>query len=217
MSTAQKNSNPFTEPSLVETYEDWYSTQGKRADHLEKELLQWLINHFEDPISILEVGCGTGHFARWFESIGLRSIGLDLSLVMLREAQRYGLRSIVQGDATLLPFEDDTFDLVTMITTIEFIQQPLKALHDATRVAKKGIFLGVINRESWIGRQYRRQGGLPWQSARFFSPEELIRMLKTIKDPASEPFWRTTLWRFTPWALPLRWGGFIGMGIKLKG
>ena len=216
MTKNQTNSNPFDDLSLVQEYEDWYTNQGRRADRLEKTLLEWLIGHFQEPISILDVGCGTGHFTRWFESIGLRTAGFDISSVMLAEARLRGLRVAVQGDALCLPFEDGAVDLVAMITTIEFLEDPSVALREATRVAKKGVFLGVINRESWIGKEYQQQGGPPWQSAHFFTPDELIQMLGAIKDSASDPFWRTTLWRFFPCALPLPWGGFIGIGLRLK-
>ncbi|MEA1976885.1 MAG: methyltransferase domain-containing protein [Chloroflexota bacterium] len=216
MTKKQTNANPFDDLSLVQEYEDWYTNQGHRADRLEKKLLEWLIGHFQEPISILDVGCGTGHFTRFFETLGVRAVGLDISPAMLVEARRHGLRVAVQGDALRLPFEDGAVDLIAMITTIEFLEDPSIALREATRVAKKGLILGVINRKSWIGREYQQQGGPPWKSAHFFTPDELIQMLGTIKDSAFAPFWRTTLWRFLPWALPLPWGGFIGIGLHIK-
>ena len=216
MNEEQMSLNPFNDLSLVQEYEDWYMNRGRRADRLEKTLLEWLIGHFQEPISILDVGCGTGHFTRWFSSIGLRAVGFDISSAMLAEASQRGLRVAVQGDALHLPFEDHAVDLVAMITSIEFVEDPSIALREATRVAKKGVFLGAINRESWIGREYQQQGGPIWQSAHLFTPDELIQMLGAIKDSASDPFWRTTLWRFFPWALPLPRGGFIGIGLRLK-
>ncbi len=184
----QTNSNPFDDLSLVQEYEDWYTNQGRRADRLEKTLLEWLIGHFQEPSSILEVGCGTGHFTRCFETLGLRAVGLDISPVMLAEARRHGLRVVVQGDASHLPFADGVFDLVAMITTIEFLRNPLAALQETSRVARRRLILGVINRESWIGKDYQQQGGPPWQSAHFFTPDEMIQMLGAIKDSASDPF-----------------------------
>ena len=216
MTKKQTNSNPFDDLSLIQEYEDWYTNQGRRADCLEKILLEWLIGHFQEPISILDVGCGTGHFTRWFESIGLRAVGLDISPAMLTEARRHGLRVAVQADASHLPFADGAFEIVAMITTIEFLRDTLAALQETSRVARRGLILGVINRKSWIGRAYQQQGSPPWQSAHFFTPDELIQMLEAIKDSESDPFWRTTLWRFLPWALPLPWGGFIGIGLRLK-
>jgi len=210
------NQNPFADPTFVEGYEDWYSTLGQRADRLEKKLLAWLLDAFNDAHTILEVGCGTGHFTRWFESRGMFPVSLDLSRMMLRKASRWSMLLAVEGDAVHLPFKDDAVDLVAMITTLEFIEAPMAALQEARRVASQGMLLGVINREGWVGRSYRRKGGAPWTSAHFYTPGELIRMLNALNRPTSAPFWQTTLWPFLPWALPLPGGGFIGMGIKFE-
>jgi len=207
----QTNSNPLDNLSLVLEYEGWYTNHGSRADCLEKTLIKWLIGHFQEPISILEIGCGTEHFTRWFESVGLREVGFDLSSAMLADAGLRGLRVVVQGDALHLPFKAEAVDLVAMITTIEFLEDPFIDLREATRVARKGVLLRAINRESWIGREHQQQGGPIWQSAHFFTSDELIQMLGAIKDAASDPFWRTTLWRFFPWALPLSFGDFVDL------
>jgi ubiquinone/menaquinone biosynthesis C-methylase UbiE len=106
MTKKQTNSNPFDDLSLIQEYEDWYTNQGRRADRLEKTLLEWLIGHFQEPSSILDVGCGTGHFTRYFEILGLRAVGLDISPSMLAEARRHGLRVAVQADAAHLPFAE---------------------------------------------------------------------------------------------------------------
>lgn len=207
--------NPFDDPALASGYEAWYADQGRRADRLEKALLRWFIAHFPRSGSILEVGCGTGHFTRWFEGLGLRAVGLDISAIMLEIAKGHGGDLWVHGDASDLPFPGGAFDLLAMITTLEFLDDPLAALREAGRVARKGLILGVINRESWIARRYRRQGSPPWESAHFFNPGELIHLLRTIDEARGELFWRTTLYRFTPWASKLPWGGFIGIGLRL--
>lgn len=115
-----------------------------------------------------------------------------------------------------LPFGLESFDLVTLITTLEFLPEPTLALAEAARVARRGLVLGVINRESHIGRDYQRQGAPPWQSAQFYTPSELVRMIHKARLSSHRPFWRTTLWRVFPWGLPLPWGGFIGMGLRLE-
>ena len=62
--------NPFLDTEIAADYEKWYQKEGLRADNEEKEILHWLINEFSDVTSIIEVGCGTGHFSRWFKSLG---------------------------------------------------------------------------------------------------------------------------------------------------
>ena len=82
--------NPFTNPTIAAGYEAWYETSGCRADRLEKALLKRLLTGFSRARTLLEVGCGTGHFTRWFDERGLQAMGLDLSSPMLAEAVRLG-------------------------------------------------------------------------------------------------------------------------------
>lgn len=207
--------NPFCNTSIAQEYEDWYATLGRRADRLEKNIFKWLLGRFSGAHSILEVGCGTGHFTRWFYSQGMSATGVDSSAAMLAETKRETSPAYVLGDAHNLPFAPNSFDLVTFITTIEFLSDPAQALSEATRVARQGIIIGAINRKSWIGQEYLRQGGPIWGHAQLFTLKELSCMVTKIQARVVRRFWKTTLWKLHPWALPLSCGGFIGMGIKI--
>ncbi len=69
-------------------YEAWYEMpEGHRADELEKAVLGWLLQGYPGWGSVLELGCGTGHFTRWLSDEGLAAVGLDLSAAMLAKAQ----------------------------------------------------------------------------------------------------------------------------------
>jgi ubiquinone/menaquinone biosynthesis C-methylase UbiE len=208
--------NPFDQAQMAAGYETWYKTVGQRADRLEKALLKELLARFPTVETILEVGCGTGHFTRWFEDLGLKAVGLDLSSAMLNEAKGNEGQKVLQSDAHSLPFADHSFDVVALITTLEFLQDPTLALREAQRVAQEGLLIGTINRTSWIGKKYQHQGGVPWDSARFFNPYELVKIVELSGAKKSKLFWKTTLWRWLPWALPLPWGGFIGMAVRIN-
>ena len=208
--------NPFANPLIASTYEAWYQTAGRRADRQEKALLKRLLNGFPTAHSILDAGCGTGHFTRWYGEQGLRAVGLDLSRPMLEEAK--GLRNppCLQGDALALPFRSASLDLVALITTLEFLPDPVQALVEALRVARQGLLLGVLNAQSRLGQKYKREGGPIWETAHFFTPHELERVVQQVTDKKPKVIWQTTLWPFWPGALPLPWGGFIGMAVKLS-
>ena len=210
-------SNPFADPALVVSYEDWYRTTGRRADRLEKALLQRLLSRFPQAHTILEVGCGTGHFSRWFRELGLQVTGLDLARPMLAEAARLGSPLCVRGNGLALPFPAGGLDLVALVTTLEFVPDPARALVEALRVARQGVILGVLNRHSILGRRLKRQGGPVWGVARFYTPGDMARLVH--RAAAGKPIglhWRTTLWPLWPTALPLPWGAFIGMAIELE-
>jgi ubiquinone/menaquinone biosynthesis C-methylase UbiE len=198
----------------VAGYEAWYETTDQQIDQREKTLLKWLLECFHRVKTILEVGCGTGHFTRWFSELGLQATGLDLSRPMLEEAKSLGDSVWLQGDALMLPFLSESIDLVALITTLEFLSDPGQALIEASRVARQGIVLGVLNAKSRLGREYRREGGPIWRTARFFTPDDLKRIILEVIDRRISIVWRTTLWPLWPDALPLPWGGFIGMAVK---
>jgi ubiquinone/menaquinone biosynthesis C-methylase UbiE len=208
--------NPFTDPTIIAGYEAWYETSGCWADRLEKALLKRLLAGFSRARTLLEVGCGTGHFTRWFGELGLQVMGLDLSPPMLAEAVRLGSPPCVLGDALALPFLDGAFDVVALITTLEFVTDPTQVLAEATRVARHGLILGVLNRQSLLAWRRKRSGEALWQEARFFTPAELVRLVQqAVAGKQAKVLWRTTLWPVWPGELPLPWGGFIGMAVSM--
>jgi SAM-dependent methyltransferase len=210
--------NPFEDASVVRGYEQWYQGRGQAADRLEKRLLARLLSHYPRATTLLEVGCGTGHFTRWLAQQGFQAVGLDLSPLMLEEARRLNGLRYVQGDALALPFESGFFDVVAMITTLEFVADPQRALSEAVRVARQGLILGVLNRCSLLARRRKAAARSPWDVARFFTPGELARLVQQVAgERFRRPYWRTTLWP-SPLggSLPLPWGGFVGMRVDLE-
>ena len=210
--------NPFVDPAIASRYEDWYTGPGRRADSLEKDLLEKLLRAFPGARSVLEVGCGTGHFTRWLAERGLNATGVDVSQPMLAEARRHGGGShYVEGDALALPVADRSYDVVALITALEFVPDPGRVLAEAVRVARVGILLGVLNRWSLLALRHRYAGKAVWRAARFFGPWELALLVRQAAGQrAGAITWRTTLWLLPGVAdLPLPWGGFIGMAVQL--
>ena len=65
--------------------------------------------------TILDFGCGTGRFLRFFGSRGLKVIGTDITFDMLSEAQRLGMppqASVMQTDGVSLPVRDQSIDII---------------------------------------------------------------------------------------------------------
>ncbi len=207
-----QRSNPFQDPVLAARYQGWYAGSGLASVRPERSLLRWVLAHFPAPATLLEVGCGTGEFTRWFRHEGLRTFGVDASWPMLAEARRLDSGACACAEAEALPFPDGAFDVTALVTTLEFVASPIQVLREACRVARRGLVLGVINRTSLVGRRYRRTGGL-WDAARFFAPGELKEAVLEAVGPDADITWRTTLWPWFERSLPLPWGGFIGMAV----
>ena len=204
-------------------YESWYATaEGRRADAEEKTVLSSLLDSFPGVGSVLEVGCGTGHFTRWLSDLGLAPVGLDVSAAMLEQAQALGGVPLVGGDGLHLPFAEDAFDLVVYITTLEFLERPRDALVEGMRVGRQGLLLGMLNRWSPLGL-LRRLAALRrptvYDAARFFGLAELGRLLRSVAMEDARIVWRQALlprgWPRAPNCIP--WGGFIGMALIADG
>jgi SAM-dependent methyltransferase len=104
---------------------------------------------------LLDIGCGTGDHLALFRKKGCDVTGLDASPFLLDLAgQRLGHRAeLRQGRAEDLPFSDNEFDIVTLITSLEFTEDPARAIAEAIRVCRGRIFIGAMNRLSPIGAQ----------------------------------------------------------------
>ena len=102
---------PFEQ--VARAYDTWYETRrGQRADLAERALLEWLVGPGSGAETLLEVGCGSGHFAAWLERRPQRVVGLDRSPAMLGELRRRHPRlSVVLGDGHTLPFRDGAVDV----------------------------------------------------------------------------------------------------------
>ncbi len=180
-------------------YDQWYrSPKGSYVGDLERELLTDLMRP-ERGESLLDVGCGTGYFSFYFYQLGLKITGLDNSEEMLNVARskikKKGDIEFISGEATSLPFSDNSFDIVTLITSLGFIKEPSKAIREAFRVASKRVVLGTLNKYS-IWALYRRIEGLfrptVYNETRFYSLKGL-RNLVIPQAENSKIIWRSIL------------------------
>jgi SAM-dependent methyltransferase len=93
---------------------------------------------------VLEVGCGAASCARWLVTQGARVVASDLSAGMLRHAvtgaNRSGVRpTLVQCDATALPFADESFDIVcAAFGAIPFVVDSARVMSEVSRVLRPG-------------------------------------------------------------------------------
>jgi SAM-dependent methyltransferase len=85
---------------------------------------------------ILDCGSGTGYNLRQLSAYG-RAFGLDLSAAGLAMARLAG-RSVVQADATRLPYPSGRFDLVTSFDALQCIPDDAAAMDEMSRVLKRG-------------------------------------------------------------------------------
>lgn len=205
----------------TEVYEDYYEGRYKRAEIWQKKILAELIRKDKRVETLLEYGCGTTRFTRWWEEIGIEATGADLSPFMLAEGNRLFDGDLVWADAHHMPFRDNSFDALAFVATFAYYDDPVKVIREAARVGRCGIIFGIMNRNSTKVARRRIQelfGQNPYyETAHFYTPEKLISTIhEALEGRLYEIEWTATgLPKWFPvqrWGLPV--GDFFGLHLK---
>jgi SAM-dependent methyltransferase len=87
----------------------------------------------------LDAGCGSGMAAEMAAARGAEVSGVDAAEAMLSIARsRVPEGDFRTGDLEELPFADETFDVVTGFNSLQYAGNPVAALREVGRVAKRG-------------------------------------------------------------------------------
>lgn len=113
--------------------------------------------------NIIDLCCGTGDLARIIKQLHPDTCvtGIDISEKMLQIAKSKsskGKIQYLQGDVTNLPYQDNTFDIVTMGFGLRNIQNAEKAVEEAYRILKPhGSFLHLdFGEANFLSKIYER-------------------------------------------------------------
>jgi SAM-dependent methyltransferase len=126
-------------------YADLQEPQGRR---LFEEAVR--LTGLDSGSAVLDVGCGAGGFCRLAAEAGASVAGIDAAAALIEIArERVPAGRFDVGDLQFLPYDDDSFDVVTGINSFQYAADPVAALAEARRVAKPGgtVFALVWGRE----------------------------------------------------------------------
>lgn len=207
----------------TDTYEQWYEGRYKRAEIWQKKVMGQLVGADKRVKTLLEFGCGTTRFTRWWHEIGIEATGGDISPFMLSQAVHLFKGDIVMADSHFMPFKDNSFDSVAFITTFEYYKDPVKVIQEAARVGKYGIAMGMMNRNT--PRYFRRRiqqafGKNPFYvTATFYTPRTLIKIIEQALQGREYTIqWTCTglpkWWPVQQWRMP--YGDFFGVYIQFN-
>lgn len=103
---------------------------------------QWILDQCKTGERILDIGSADGHI---FRDSGRNMTHIDID--------KYDLPNFVQMDAHELKFQDKSFDIAVLGELLEHVNDPVKVLHEAKRVAHK-LVITVPDEENWAPENY---------------------------------------------------------------
>jgi SAM-dependent methyltransferase len=167
-----------------EAYDAWYETpRGSWIGQREGRLI---LRHLKPAPAdaLLDVGCGTGFFTRYFARRQRAAVvGIDPDRAAIRFARGRAVASerYVVGSAEALPFRTGAFDLAISVTALCFIADQDRALREVLRVTRRRFAIGLLNRHSLL---WRRKGRGPdvggYRGARWHTRREAARLFASV-------------------------------------
>jgi SAM-dependent methyltransferase len=116
--------------------DDWALSEDQQVPTYEKALQRVELRAGQH---VLDIGCGAGAFLRLVAARGVVAFGLDASEALIELARtRLPEADLRVGEMEALPYQDDSFDLVTGFNSFFFATDIVAALREAGRVAKPG-------------------------------------------------------------------------------
>jgi len=121
------------EPGIYKTYqfENMYPVFKDLATSIKRQF---------NPTKVLDVGCAKGFLVKAFEDVGINAWGVDISEYAISKAPEDIRSKLYRVDLNrdILPFEDEYFDFVTFLGTIEYLNNHKHAINEIKRVLRDG-------------------------------------------------------------------------------
>lgn len=101
--------------------------------------LPWIREQVDAKKKVVDIGCNKGHLFEGYDRSTITSVDIDL----------YDIQNFVRANAQELPFKDKEFDCAVLAEIVEHCPEPIKALSEARRVAKK-VVITVPYEHKWV-------------------------------------------------------------------
>ena len=161
---------------------------------------------------VLDLAAGTATSSQPFAAAGAYTVPCDFSLGMLKVGkERQPHMPFTAGDATKLPFRDDTFDAVTISFGLRNVQDTDAALREMYRVTKPGgrVVICEFSQPTWkpfrtVYTEYLMRALPPVATAVSSNPDAYVYLAESIRAwPAQDVLaarlqgagWSKVAWR----------------------
>ena len=125
--------------------EKYYKKAEDKSDFAggyRKYILDIVEKNLKDKVRVLELGCGEGSFSNIFSG-KIEYWGVDVSRIAIESAKEKNVSGsgkfvLIDRDSDKLPFNDDKFDFVFGVYSLEHFKRPREMIDEAVRVLALG-------------------------------------------------------------------------------
>ncbi len=140
----------------IQIYGNYYNKYGTK-----NPIERYLVNRYHktlkeillsiDPHKILDIGCGEGFITNQLRLITSKEvIGMEIGKeVLLKAIKAYPNISFIQGSTYKIPFDDNSFELITALELLEHLEESKTAIRDMKRVCSKWLILSIPLEPLW--------------------------------------------------------------------
>ena len=149
-------------------------------------------------LSVLDIGCGTGNFLRELKKRNPRLLtGVDISESMLEIARELSSGTdikFIRCDAENLPFDDESFDIVTSTIAFHHFENPKRVLSETYRVLKSSgrVVISDLSGEGLASRLFLAFGKEVSTDRKYYERDEITSLLRECGffDACARRIWR---------------------------
>ena len=129
-------------------YNKFYKDYAEKTEALEEESRRKLYENLPNLSGkrLLDVGCGSGHDAEYYRSQGAKVWGIDVSEKEIGLARGRVDGSFEVGEMESLPYENESFDVVTSNYALQSSENVQKSLLEMIRVTKSGGLIVILTK-----------------------------------------------------------------------
>ena len=162
----------------IQTYDDMAGEFAQKTWNIRLErALDSFARYLIPAARVLDLGCGPGRDVELLRARGVRVIGADLSLGMLREARARVGGALVCGDMCALPFTSASFGGVWLCAALLHLprEDAPRALAEARRVlrATRPLYVSV---QQGAGERWAETHGA--RLFVYYQPDELAAIVR---------------------------------------
>jgi len=148
--------------------------------------IDWIRNHISLADTLLDIGCSDKGV---WEHAPYKPTTVDINPAWEPD---------IVADAHSLPFEDNSYDVVTITEILEHVKDDKKCLSEAYRIARKKVIITVPWEEMWTEEFGRFKNP---DHIRYYTPDGFRELLMELGLVFSTDI--------------IKWGGFMWIGVEI--